>query len=185
MHDENPDDHAGPDDPDDHAGHDHAADDRPPVDPEVAAARRARLAAALDAITVEDLNAHLKTAPVQVRQALMKRLSVRLDPKFIKGGIARLIRTRLRTLSPDKQVEMAAELTAAIDQEAADFLGEEAFEQPTAEDLDRLVTHLIASHRPVMIRTYLACTAAAEAPVADELDRLLASDPRVAAVTAG
>jgi len=183
VQDENHEDHDDQDGDDDAHVPDH--DEHPPVDPAVVAARRARLADSLDAITVDDLNAHLAGAPSEVRQALMKRLSVRLDPKFIKGGVGRLIRTRLRTLSPDKQVEMAAELTAGIDQEAATFLGEESFNAPTPEDLDRLITHLLESHRPVMVRTYLACTAAAEAPVADELDRLLTSDARVAAVTPG
>ena len=173
----------------DHEGHDHDHDhkdepERVAVDPEVAAARRACLSATLESITIEDLNKHLSGSPPQVRQALTQRLSVRLDPKFIKGGAGRLIRTRLRTLAPDKQIEMAAELTAGIDQESAEFLGEEAFDTPTPADLDRLIDHLLITHAPVMIRAYLACTAAAEAPVADELDRLLADDPRVTPATA-
>lgn len=158
--------------------HDHE-DDYVPSSPEVLAERRARLTETLDAISVDDLNAHLRDAPGEVRTALTQRLSVRLDPKFVKGGVGRLVRTRLRSLSPTKQIEMAAELTAGIDHESAQFLGEEAFEMPSREDLDRLVDHLLITHRPVMVRTYIACTAAADAPVADELDRLLA-DPRLA-----
>ena len=114
-----------------------------------------------------------------MRNALTQRLNVRLDPKFVKGGVGRLIRTRLRGLSPTKQVEMAAELTAGIDHESAEFLGDESFEMPSREDLDRLVDHLLTAHRAVMVRTYIACTAAADAPVAAELDRLL-DDPRLA-----
>jgi hypothetical protein len=146
----------------------------------VLAERRERLRETLEAITIDDLNAHLQSAPEQVRQALTQRLSVRLDPKFIKGGMGRLIRTRLRGLSPTKQVEMAAELTAGIDHESSEFLGEETFQMPTAEDLGRLVEHLLKTHRPVMVRTYIACTAAADAPVATELDALLLTDQRLA-----
>jgi hypothetical protein len=166
---------------DENCDHDHAheEDDYVPSSPEVLAERRARLTETLEAITLDDINAFLRDAPGEVRSALTQRLNVRLDPKFVKGGIGRLIRTRLRSLSPTKQVEMAAELTAGIDHDSAQFLGEEAFEMPSREDLDRLVDHLLTSHRVVMVRTYLACTAAADAPVAGELDRLL-EDPRLA-----
>jgi hypothetical protein len=158
----------------------HEDDDYVPSSPEVMAERRDRLAATLEAITLDDLNEHLKAAPPQVRHALTQRLNVRLDPKFVKGGVGKLIRTRLRSLSPTKQVEMAAELTAGIDQESSEFLGEEAFNLPSAEDLSRLVDHLLERHAAVMVRTYFACTAAADAPVAAELDVLLTGDARLA-----
>lgn len=165
---------------DENCDHDHDhEDDYVPSSPEVLAERRARLAETLEAISIDDLNVHLRDAPGEVRNALTQRLNVRLDPKFVKGGVGRLIRTRLRSLSPTKQVEMAAELTAGIDHDAAQFLGEESFEMPSREELDRLVDHLLGSHRAVMVRTYIACTAAADAPVADELDKLL-EDPRLA-----
>ena len=161
--------------------HEHEVDDDwEPSSPEVLAERRERLTATLDAISLDDLNAHLQSAPPQVRNALTQRLNVRLDPKFIKGGMGKLIRTRLRSLSPTKQVEMAAELTAGIDHESSEFLGEEAFNLPSADDLSRLIDHLLERHRPVMVRTYFACTSAADAPVADELDTLLQNDPRIA-----
>ncbi len=150
--------------------------------PELLAERRDRLSATLEAITVEDLNAHLRAAPPQVRDALTQRLSVRLDPKFVKGGVGRLVRTRMRSLSPSKQVEMASELTAGLDHESSEFLGEEAFELPSADDLSRLVDHLLERHRPVMVRAYFACTAAADAPVAGELDSLLINDQRLVLV---
>ena len=160
--------------------HEHDEDDYVPSSPEVLAERRERLSQVLDSITLEDLNEHLKSAPPQVRNALTQRLNVRLDPKFVKGGVGKLIRTRLRSLSPTKQVEMAAELTAGLDHESSEFLGEEAFNLPTAEDLSRLLDHLLERHRPVMVRTYLACTSAADAPVAAEIDKLLVDDPRIA-----
>ena len=163
----------------DHDDHDHDEDDWEPSSPEVLAERRTRLSETLEAISLEDLNAHLQAAPPQVRNALTQRLNVRLDPKFVKGGIGKLIRTRLRSLSPTKQVEMAAELTAGIDHESSEFLGEESFNLPSAEDLSRLIDHLLERHRPVMVRTYFACTAAADAPVAGELDALLLDDPRI------
>ncbi|HUR76629.1 MAG TPA: hypothetical protein VMZ22_01680 [Acidimicrobiales bacterium] len=165
--------------------HDHDLDDGlddgldyVPSSPEVLADRRSRLTATLEAISLEDLNAHLQTAPPQVRHALTQRLNVRLDPKFVKGGIGKLIRTRLRNLSPTKQVEMAAELTAGLDHDSSEFLGE-AFNLPSTQDLSRLVDHLLEKHQPVMVRTYFACTAAADAPVASELDALLLHDPRL------
>src|SRR5689334_15328732 len=168
---------------DENCDHDHEHDeddDYVPSSPEVLAERRARLAETLEAITLDDLNEHLKAAPPQVRHALTQRLNVRLDPKFVKGGVGKLIRTRLRSLSPTKQVEMAAELTAGLDHESSEFLGEETFNMPTADDLSRLLDHLLERHRPVMVRTYFACTSAADAPVAGELDALLLNDPRIA-----
>jgi hypothetical protein len=165
--------------------HDHEHDDDyEPSSPEVLAERRDRLSSTLDAITLDDLNAHLQSAPPQVRNALTQRLNVRLDPKFVKGGIGKLIRTRLRSLSPTKQVEMAAELTAGLDHESSEFLGEDSFNMPTADDLSRLIDHLLERHRPVMVRTYFACTSAADAPVAGELDALLLNDPRIAVPSA-
>jgi hypothetical protein len=160
--------------------HDHEGDDYVPSSPEVLAERRERLSQTLELITLDDLNEHLKAAPPQVRAALTQRLNVRLDPKFVKGGVGKLIRTRLRGLSPTKQVEMAAELTAGLDHESSEFLGEEAFNLPSAEDLSRLLDHLLERHRAVIVRTYFACTSAADAPVAAEIDKLLVSDPRVA-----
>jgi hypothetical protein len=160
--------------------HEHDELDYEPSSPEVLAERRARLTETLNALTLDDLNTHLHSAPDHVRAALTNRLSVRLDPKFIKGGMGRLIRTKIRGLSPGKQVEMAAELTAGLDQESSEFLGEESFEMPTRDELDRLVGHLLASHPVVIVRAYLACTAAADAPVAAELDKILAEDDRVA-----
>jgi hypothetical protein len=167
---------------DENCDHDHAYedDDYVPSSPEVLAERRERLSQTLEAITLDDLNEHLKAAPPQVRNALTQRLNVRLDPKFVKGGVGKLIRTRLRSLSPTKQVEMAAELTAGLDHESSEFLGEESFNMPTPDDLNRLVDHLLERHRPVMVRTYFACTSAADAPVAAALDNLLVSDPRLA-----
>ncbi|MEY2419246.1 MAG: hypothetical protein QOG90_1926 [Actinomycetota bacterium] len=158
----------------------HDEDDYVPSSPEVLAERRDRLSATLEAITLDDLNEHLKSAPPQVRNALTQRLNVRLDPKFVKGGVGKLIRTRLRSLSPTKQVEMAAELTAGLDHEASEFLGEETFNLPSADDLSRLLDHLLERHRTVIVRTYFACTAAADAPVAGDLDALLTSDDRLA-----
>jgi hypothetical protein len=160
--------------------HDHDEDDYVPSSPELLAERRDRLAETLEAISLEDLNQHLRDAPPQVRNALTQRLNVRLDPKFVKGGVGKLIRTRLRSLSPTKQVEMAAELTAGLDHESSEFLGEETFNLPSADDLSRLLDHLLERHRPVIVRTYFACTAAADAPVAGELDALLTADPRLA-----
>ncbi|HVV38591.1 MAG TPA: hypothetical protein VHC63_18430 [Acidimicrobiales bacterium] len=161
--------------------HEHEHDDEyVPSPPEVLAERRERLSETLEAITLDDLNDHLKAAPPQVRNALTQRLNVRLDPKFVKGGMGKLIRTRLRSLSPTKQVEMAAELTAGLDHESSEFLGEESFDMPSLEDLNRLVDHLLERHRAVIVRTYLACTSAADAPVAAHLDDLLTSDPRLA-----
>jgi hypothetical protein len=159
-------------------------DDYVPSSPEVLAERRDRLSVTLEAISLEDLNAHLQAAPPQVRNALTQRLNVRLDPKFVKGGVGKLIRTRLRSLSPTKQVEMAAELTAGLDHESSEFLGEESFNMPSPDDLSRLIDHLLERHRPVMVRTYFACTSAADAPVADELDALLLNDPRIAVPSA-
>jgi hypothetical protein len=159
--------------------HDHGHGDAEYVSdtsPELAAQRLARLNETLAALTVEDLNAHLQRSPEQVRSALTQRLSVRLDPRFIKGGVGRLVRTKIRGLSPTKQVEMAAELTAGLDHESAELLGDEVFEMPTREDLDRLVDHLLESHPRVIVRVYVACTAAADAPVAGELDKLLEDD---------
>ena len=168
---------------DENCDHDHGPDEQEEYvsdsSPEVVAVRRARLSATLNALTIEDLNAHLQSAPDQVRSALTQRLAVRLDPRFIKGGVGRLIRTKIRGLSPTKQIEMAAELTAGLDHQSAEFLGEETFEMPSREDLDRLVDHLLESHRPVIVRAYIACTAAADAPVAADLDDLL-DDPRLA-----
>jgi hypothetical protein len=165
--------------------HDHEEhDDYVPSSPEVLAERRDRLSVTLEAISLEDLNAHLQAAPAQVRNALTQRLNVRLDPKFVKGGVGKLIRTRLRSLSPTKQVEMAAELTAGLDHESSEFLGEETFNMPTADDLSRLIDHLLERHRAVMVRTYFACTSAADAPVADELDAFLLNDARIAVPTA-
>jgi hypothetical protein len=159
--------------------HEHDEDDYVPSSPEVLAERRGRLAETLDAIALEDLNDHLKAAPPQVRSALTQRLNMRLDPKFVKGGMGKLIRTRLRSLSPTKQVEMAAELTAGLDHESSEFLGEDTFNLPSADDLNRLLDHLLETHSAVIVRTYFACTAAADAPVAAELDALLTSDPRL------
>jgi hypothetical protein len=174
---------------DENCDHDHEADGHDheeyvsDTSPELLAQRRARLAETLTALTIEDLNAHLEQAPDQVRSALTQRLAVRLDPRFIKGGVGRLIRTKIRGLSPTKQVEMAAELTAGLDLESSEFLGEETFEMPTREDLDRLVDHLLETHPAVIVRAYIACTAAADAPVAAELDSLL-DDARLALTTA-
>ena len=165
---------------DENCDHDHEHEEHEEyvsnTSPELLAERAGRLSDTLNAITVEDLNAHLQTAPEQVRSALTQRLSVRLDPKFIKGGVGRLIRTKMRGLSPTKQIEMAAELTAGIDQESSEFLGEETYEMPSREDLERLIEHLLKTHRAVMVRAYLACTAAADAPVADEIDKVLADE---------
>lgn len=163
-----------------HGDHDHDDEDYVPSSPEVLAERRDRLSNTLEAITLDDLNEHLKAAPPQVRNALTQRLNVRLDPKFVKGGVGKLIRTRLRSLSPTKQVEIAAELTAGLDHESSEFLGEETFNMPSADDLSRLVDHLLETHRPVIVRTYLACTSAADAPVAAEIDALLSGDARLA-----
>ena len=166
-------------DHDDDCDHDHDVEYVSDTSPEQLAVRRARLTETLDALTIEDLNGHLQRAPDQVRSALTQRLAVRLDPRFIKGGVGRLVRTKIRGLSPTKQIEMAAELTAGLDHEAAEFLGEETFEMPTREDLDRLVDHLLETHPVVIVRAYIACTAAADAPVAAELDKLL-DDSRLA-----
>lgn len=169
---------------DDNCDHDHDHEEYVSnTPPEVAAERQARLTETLNALTIEDLNAHLQKAPDQVRSALTQRLAVRLDPRFVKGGVGRLIRTRIRGLSPTKQIEMAAELTAGLDHESAEFLGEEVFEMPSRDDLDRLVDHLLKSHSPVIVRAYIACTAAADAPVAAELDSLMA-DERLALIDA-
>ena len=161
--------------------HDHGEHDHEPTEAEVALARARveRLSATLDAIPLSDLDAYLKRAGLQVRNAVAGRLALRLDPKFLKGGIGRLVRARIRKLPAHAKLELAADLTAPIDTATSEFLGD-SYESPSAEQLDALVAQLVESFPASIVRSYLSVTAAAQAEAAEELDRMLEDDPRLA-----
>lgn len=165
----------------DDGDHDHDHSDHEPTEAEIALARARvqQLSDALEAISLEELDAHLAKAGLTVRKAVAAKLALRLDPRFLKGGIGRLVRARIRKLHPHARVEMAAELTAPLDAETVEFLGE-SYEEPAAEQIEALVDHLVATFPVSLVRTYLAVTAAAQATVAPQLDGLLRDDPRLA-----
>lgn len=163
--------------------HDHDHDhDHEPTEAEIALARERidRLSASLDAIPLDELDRYLSRAGLDIRKSIAARLSLRLDPRFLKGGMGRLVRARMRKLGPQGRVELAAELTAPVDAQTAEYLGDD-YESPTDEQLDGLVDHLIGSYPASLVRTYLAVTAAAQAEVAPTLDRMLGDDTRLAA----
>lgn len=166
--------------------HDHEHDDdhdhgHEPTEAEIelARARIACLSESLDAISLDALDRHLSRAGLGVRKAVAGRLSLRLDPRFLKGGIGRLVRARMRKLAPQGRLELAADLTAPIDEQTQAFLGDD-YEAPSEEQIDGLVDHLLESFDPALVRTYVAVTAAAQAEVAPLLDRMLAEDSRLA-----
>src|SRR3989442_777496 len=51
------------------------------------AARRERFNVALDGLTPQDLNAYLRRVPIDVSRSVMARLPIKLDPRFVKGGV--------------------------------------------------------------------------------------------------
>ena len=164
---------------DDHDQDDGAEDDGDAPSPE-AEARLRRLGEALASISLEDLDAVLRTSPPDSRMRLNKLLGIRLDPRFVKKGLGRLIRPKLAKLSVRGQIEVSAELTTPLETAGIELLGEDTYEHPSNDDLGRLVNRLLETWPVPVVRTYLACTAAAEAPVAEELDRLLDEDDRLA-----
>lgn len=169
-----------PDHDHDHGDHDHG--DHQPTEEEIALARARveRLSDALEAISLEELDAHLAKAGLTVRKAVAAKLALRLDPRFLKGGIGRLVRARIRKLHPHARVELAAELTAPLDVVTAEHLGEASYENPSEEQIEGLVDHLVERFPVSLVRTYLGVTAAAQAAAAPQLDRLLIEDPRLA-----
>lgn len=169
---------------DDHehdAPHDHEGDDGDEgrVRVEASPERLARLDAELAALTVDDLDAGMRALPGDQRRTLVQRVGIRLDPRFLKGGMGKLVRGRIARLDARGRLELAGDLTTGLERDAMELLGEESFESPSADDIERLVDHLGGKWPLPLVRTYLACTAAAGAAVAEQLDELLEGDPRL------
>lgn len=165
-------------DGDDHEHHDAdptEASSQPAADPE----RLARLDRELAALSVADLDTGMRALAVEQRRALAQRVGIKLDPRFMKGGMGKLIKGRIGRVGTRGRLEVAGDLTMGLERDGMELLGEESFESPSSEDIERLVEHLSAKWPIPLVRTYLACTAAAEAPVAAQLDELLETDPRL------
>src|ERR1044071_8278438 len=91
--------------------------------PELAAEREARLAAVLAMLEDGDVEALLTGSPLKQRATPAAGLGLQIAPRFLPGGLARLLRARIPSLPPAERIDRTDPLLNRATEMASQFLG--------------------------------------------------------------
>ncbi len=153
------------DDDHDHDDHDHDGDvDHEHHEPDKALV--AALKADLVALTAADLDLLLATGDMEYRTEVMRTLKVKLNPRFLRTGMGRMLRPQVARLADRLPVETADLLLLAPLSPVVEELLGDRFDDPSRADVDEVAAALVERFGPRITRAYLLDVAVSEAPAA-------------------
>lgn len=109
---------------------------------EIAAEDVERFDAALQALALEDIAALAARLDVDKTREINKLLDIRVDPRFVRGGIERLLKATLGSATGSRKVEAIRLLSFPVLDAAITALGDSR-ENPTEQEMRELVVPLI------------------------------------------
>ncbi len=147
----------------DHGAH---ADDHDHAHHEPDKALLAALRADLAALTPADLDLLLATGDMAYRSEVMRTLKVKLNPRFLRTGMGRMLRAQVARLADRLPVETADLLLLRPLSPVVEELLGDRFDDPSAADVAEVSTALVVRFGPRITRAYLLDVAVSEAPAA-------------------
>jgi hypothetical protein len=169
----------------DHDGHDHDHDhdhDHEELSEEEQAqaeADVARMGDALAALDNDALRHGLDAMTEKARGELAGLLNLPRATMHLGEALTPLVRRKLRTASPDRQLQAAFLIVQEVNDETIAALGDRS-EDPTKEDLDEVLPPVVEKHGAPLVAVMLAGYAASDAPCRPVMRELLDSDAQYA-----
>lgn len=141
----------------DHDDHGHHEPDK---------ALMAALRADLAALTAADLDLLLASGDMGYRTEVMRTLKVKLNPRFLRAGMGRMLRPQVARLADRLPAETADLLLLPPLNPVVEKLLGDRFDDPSAADVAEVAAALIERFGPRIARAYLLDVAVSEAPAA-------------------
>jgi hypothetical protein len=126
----------------------------------------AALRADLAALTAADLDLLLASGDMGYRTEVMRTLKVKLNPRFLRTGMGRMLRPQVARLADRLPVETADLLLLAPLSPVVEELLGDRFDDPSRADVDEVAAALVERFGPRITRAYLLDVAVSEAPAA-------------------
>jgi hypothetical protein len=173
-------DHEGHDHDHDHEGHDHDHDHE--VDEEElkqAEADVARMGEALAALDDDALHEGLAGMSEKTRGELAAQLNMPRATMHLGDALAPLVRRKLRSASPDRQLQATFAIVHNVNDDTVAALGDRS-DDPSREDLLEVLPAVVEKHGAPLVTAMLAGYAASDAPCRPAMRSLLDDDERFA-----
>lgn len=157
----------GPDEGDDHDhdDHDHDGDvDHEHHEPDRALV--AALKADLAALTAADLDLLLATGDMGYRTEVMRTLKVKLNPRFLRTGMGRMLRPQVARLADKLPAETADLLLLPPLSPVVEALLGDRYDDPSPADVAEVGAALVERFGPRITHAYLLDVAVSDAPAA-------------------
>jgi hypothetical protein len=159
----------------DHAGHDHDHDEE--HDEEQDRLDIERMAAALMALDDDALRHGLEHMTEKTRSELAGQLQLPRATMHLGDALIPLVRRKLHTVSPDRQLQAAFGLSECANDDTVESLGERA-EDPSLDDLREVLPPVVEAHGAPLVTAMLAAYSASNAPCRPVMRELLETDDR-------
>jgi hypothetical protein len=161
----------------DHAGHDHDHDHDEEHDEEQDRLDIERMGAALMALDDDALRHGLEHMSEKTRSELAGQLQLPRATMHLGDALIPLVRRKLHTVSPDRQLQAAFGLSECANDETVESLGERA-EDPSLDDLREVLPPVVEAHGAPLVTAMLAAYSASNAPCRPVMRELLEIDDR-------
>jgi len=152
----------GPDEGDDDHDHDDVDHEHHEADKALVAALKADLAA----LTAADLDLLLATGDMEYRTEVMRTLKAKLNPRFLRTGMGRMLRPRVARLADKLPAETADLLLLPPLSPVVEALLGDRYDDPSPADVAEVGAALGERFGPRITRAYLLDVAVSDAPAA-------------------
>jgi hypothetical protein len=138
-----------------------------------------RFRAALVALDDDSLGEGLASMSEKSRQELAGQLNLPRSAMHLGDGLVSLVRRRLRTSPPERQLDAAFAMTEGINRETIDALGDRS-DDPSRDDLLEVLPPVLEAHASSLVTLMIASYAVSDAQCRDVMRDLLETDDRFA-----
>jgi hypothetical protein len=152
--------------------HDH---DHEEVDEEQDRQDIERMSAAIVALDDDALRHGLEHMSEKTRGELATQLQLPRATMHLGDALVPLVRRKLHTIGPDRQLQAAFSLAECANNDAIEALGDRS-DEPSVEDLQEVLPPVVAEHGAALVTAMLAAYAASNAPVRPVMRELLDTD---------
>ena len=136
-----------------------------------------RMGAALMALDDDALRHGLEHMTEKTRSELASQLQLPRATMHLGDALIPLVRRKLHTVSPDRQLQAAFGLSECANDDTVESLGERA-EDPSLDDLREVLPPVVEAHGAPLVTAMLAAYSASNAPCRPVMRELLETDDR-------
>ena len=135
------------------------------------------MAAALMALDDDALRHGLEQMTEKTRSELAAQLQLPRATMHLGDALIPLVRRKLNTVSPDRQLQAAFGLSECANDDTVESLGDRA-EDPSLDDLREVLPAVVDEHGTPLVTAMLAAYSASNAPCRPVMRELLETDER-------